>query len=138
MYDWLVELQSTSPHTLKALLAGTLVSTVCGVIGCFIVLRRTAFLADALAHSMIAGVVCGYLIMQLLFKSSHSSGAMILGSLIAGVVTVTMVGFVSRFSRIKEDAVIGIMYTGIFAFGGVLLSMFSQYVHVGLGALYYR
>ena len=132
MIDWLRELQSTSPHALKALLAGTLVSTVCGVIGCFIVLRRTSFLADALAHAMLAGVVCGYLLMKVVFDIDDSSLALVIGSLIAGIVTVAMISFVSRFSRIKEDAVIGIMYTGIFAFGGVLLSMFSNYVHVDL------
>lgn len=131
-YDWLVEAHRQNPHVLKALLAGTLVSCVCGVIGCFIILRRTAFLADALAHSMLAGVVCGYLFMKLVFNVAASAPAMLIGSLLAGVVTVAMVGFVSRFSRIKEDTVIGIMYTAIFAFGGVLLSLASKHVHLDL------
>jgi ABC-type Mn2+/Zn2+ transport system permease subunit/Mn-dependent DtxR family transcriptional regulator len=131
-YQWLVDLDRHSPHLLKAMIAGTLVSTVCGVIGCFIILRRTAFLADALAHSMLAGVVSGYLFMKLVFGSDAYAPAMIIGSVIAGFLTVGMVGFVSRFSRIKEDAVIGIMYTGIFALGGVLLSLFSRYVHIDL------
>ncbi len=139
MYDWLVELHTQNTHLLKALLAGTLVSSVCGVVGCFIILRRMSFLADALAHSMLAGVVCGYLIVKLaLIPFRQASGvdtdaygpSMLIGSLIAGVITVLLVGFVSRFSRIKEDAVIGIMYTGIFALGGVLLSYFSHHVHI--------
>lgn len=132
LYEWFVELHRQNPHLLKALLAGTLVSCVCGVIGCFIILRRTAFLADAIAHSMLAGVVCGYLFMKLLFNVAASAPAMLIGSLLAGLVTVAMVGFVSRFSRIKEDTVIGIMYTGVFAFGGVLLSLFSRHVHIDL------
>lgn len=134
LYNWLVELHHNNPHLLKALIAGTLVSTVCGVIGCFIVLRRSAFLADALAHSMLAGVVCGYLFMKLVLVEHDRvyAPAMIIGSLLAGFLTVGMVGFVSKVSRIKEDAVIGIMYTGIFAAGGVLLSLFSQYVHIDL------
>ncbi len=132
VYQWLVALHQQNPHLIKALLAGTMVSTVCGVVGCFIVLRRTSFLADALAHSMLAGVVCGYLFMKLVFSVPASAPAMLLGSLLAGFITVGMVGFVSKFSRVKEDAVIGVMYTGIFAFGGVLLSFFSQHVHVDL------
>lgn len=132
LYDWFVELHLQNPHLMKALLAGTLVSCVCGVIGCFIILRRTAFLADAIAHSMLAGVVCGYLFMKLLFNVAASAPAMLIGSLLAGLLTVATVGFVSRFSRIKEDTVIGIMYTGIFAFGGVLLSLFSRHVHIDL------
>lgn len=132
LIDWLVELQHSSPHVPKALIAGTLVSTVCGVVGCFIILRRTAFLADALAHSMLAGVVCGYLLMKVAFGQEANAPAMLVGSLIAGFLTVGMVGFVKKFSRIKEDAVIGIMYTGIFSLGGVLLSLFSHYVHIDL------
>ena len=131
-YQSLVELHQAQPYLLKALLAGTLVSTVCGIIGCFIILRRAAFLADALAHSMLAGVVCGYLVMQVLFDQAASGPAMLVGSVLAGFLTIAMIGIVSRFSRIKEDAVIGIMYTGIFAFGGVMLSLFSKYVHVDL------
>ena len=55
MYEWIVEVHTTSPHLIKALLTGLLVTTVCSVIGCFIVLKKTSFLADALAHSMLAG-----------------------------------------------------------------------------------
>ena len=128
----LAELQHASPHLLKAMLAGTLVSTACGVMGCFIILRRTAFLADALAHAMLAGVVCGYLFMKVLFGVDAHATAMLLGSLVSGLLTVLMVGYVSRRSRLKEDTVIGVMYTGVFAFGGVLLSYFSEYVHIDL------
>lgn len=87
VYEWFVELHRQNPHLLKALLAGTLVSCVCGVIGCFIILRRTAFLADAIAHSMLAGVVCGYLFMKLLFDVAASAPAMLIGSLLAGLVS---------------------------------------------------
>lgn len=130
--EWLAEVHRQSPHLLRALLAGGLVSTVCGVVGCFIVLRRTSFLADALAHSMLAGVVCGYLVMKKWFGAEAHAPAMVLGSLIAGVLTVAMIGFVSRYSRVKQDAVIGIMYTGVFALGGVILSLNSADVHIDL------
>ena len=133
LFSWLTEVQTQSPHMLKALLAGTLVSTVCGVVGCFIVLRRSAFLADALAHAMLAGVVCGYLVMKLMFGLEAHAPAMLIGSVIAGLVTVGLVGFVSRFSRIKEDTVIGIMYTAVFAAGGVILSLNSHHVPIDLG-----
>ena len=132
MYEWLVEVHTASPHLFKALITGLLVTTVCSVIGCFIVLKRTSFLADALAHSMLAGVVVGYLFMKLAFGKEAHAPAMLIGSIISGIITVAMIGFVARFSRVKEDAVIGIMYTGIFAFGGVLVSLFSQYVHIDL------
>jgi ABC-type Mn2+/Zn2+ transport system permease subunit/Mn-dependent DtxR family transcriptional regulator len=119
-------------HVARALLAGSLVSIVCGVMGCFIVLRRMAFLGDALAHAMLAGVVAGYLIMKWLFGLEAHAPAMLLGALLAGLATVGLVGLVSRQSRVKEDAAIGIMYTGIFALGGLIASLFSHYIHIDL------
>lgn len=132
MYEALVEFQRSNPHVIKVLLAGTLVSVVCGVIGCFIVLRRMAFLGDALSHAMLAGVTAGYLLMKRLTGEEAHAPAMLLGSIIAALVTVLMIGFISRVSRIKEDAAIGIMYTGIFAIGGMLASLKSDEIHIDL------
>lgn len=117
---------------LKALLGGGLVAVVSGVVGCLVVLRRMAFLGDALAHAMIAGVAGGYLVMKLFFGLEAHAPGMLLGSLLAAVLTVMCIGFVSRVSRVKEDAAIGIMYTGIFAAGVVLVSMFRNYIHIDL------
>jgi len=132
LYEWLVQVHQAQPHLPRVLLAGSLVSTTCGALGCFIILRRMAFLGDALAHSMLAGVTAGYLLMKLVFKSEANAPAMLIGSLVAGFVTAALIGWVSRVSRVKEDATIGIMYTGIFAFGGLLASLFSKYIHVDL------
>ncbi|MFW5734631.1 MAG: iron chelate uptake ABC transporter family permease subunit [Oceanidesulfovibrio sp.] len=116
----------------KALLGGILVAVVSGVVGSLVVLRRMAFLGDALAHAMIAGVAGGYLGMKLLFGLDAHAPGMLLGSLIAAVLTVFLIGFVSRVSRVKEDASIGIMYTGVFAAGVVLVSVFRQHIHIDL------
>lgn len=116
----------------KALIGGSLVAIVCGVVGCLVVLRRMAFLGDALSHAMIAGVAGGYLFMKVLFGIEAHAPAMLLGSLLAAVMTVMLIGFVSRVSRIKEDTAIGIMYTGVFAAGVVLVSIFRGYIHIDL------
>ncbi len=116
----------------KALLGGSMVAAVCGVVGCLVILRRMAFLGDALSHAMIAGVAGGYLFMKLLFGVEAHAPAMLLGSLIAAVITVALIGFVSRASRVKEDTAIGIMYTGVFAGGVVLVSIFRNYIHIDL------
>ena len=120
--------------SVRTLIALTLVSTVCSVIGCLVILRRMSFLADALAHSMLAGVVGGYLIMKLVFGVEASAPGMLLGALIAGFLTVATIGFITRVSRIKQDTAIGIMYTGIFALGGCIASYkpLSQHIQVDL------
>jgi manganese/iron transport system permease protein/iron/zinc/copper transport system permease protein len=132
LYQYLVDLHHAQPHLPRVLMAGTLVSTTCGALGCFIILRRMAFLGDALAHSMLAGVTAGYLLMKLAFGSEANAPAMLIGSLVAGFVTAALIGWVSRVSRVKEDTTIGIIYTGIFAFGGLLASLFSRFIHVDL------
>ncbi len=121
-------------YLVKPLATGTLVSVACSVLGCFIILRRMAFLADAIAHSMLAGVIAGYLIVKLVVGGEAETGAMLLGAIIAGVITVGMVGFVTKFSRLKEDTAIGIMYTGIFAVGSFIISLdvFGQFIHIDI------
>jgi manganese/iron transport system permease protein/iron/zinc/copper transport system permease protein len=117
---------------IKALIGGSVAAIVCSVVGCLVILRRMAFLGDALSHAMIAGVASGYLFMKVLFNTEAHAPSMLLGSLIAAVVTVASIGFVSRVSRVKEDTAIGIMYTGVFAAGVVLVSIFRNYIHIDL------
>ena len=133
-FQWLTELQLTRGHEIKPLIVGTLVAVVCSVVGCFIVLRKMSFLADAIAHSMLAGVIGGYLLMKILFQQEAKLGALLAGAIIAGVVTVALVGFVTRVSRVKQDTAIGIMYTGIFALGALVVSIksFGDLVHVDI------
>ncbi len=120
------------PSLQKGLIGGSLVAIVCGVIGCFVILRRMAFLGDAISHSMLAGVTAGYLFMQMVFGSEAHAPAMLIGGIIAGLITVGLISVVSRVSRIKEDTAIGIMYTGIFAAGGILATVFSHRIHIDL------
>jgi len=122
----------TETYFQKALIGGCAVALVSGVVGCLVVLRRMAFLGDALSHAMIAGVAGGYLVMKLLFGIEAHAPSMLLGSLLAAVLTVALIGLVSRVSRIKEDTAIGIMYTGVFALGVVVVSMFREYIHIDL------
>ena len=116
----------------KALIGGGLVAIVCSVVGSLVVLRRMAFLGDALSHAIIAGVAGGYLFMKILFGIEAHAPAMLIGSLITAIITVMLIGTVSRVSRVKSDTAIGIMYTGIFALGVVIVSIFRNYIHIDL------
>ena len=122
----------TETYFQKALIGGCVVALVSGVVGCLVVLRRMAFLGDALSHAMIAGVAGGYLVMKLLFGLEAHAPGMLLGSLLAAILTVALISLVARISRVKEDTAIGIMYTGIFALGVVVVSIFRHYIHIDL------
>ena len=134
LFQTLETIQLDYGHMIRPLIVGTLVAIVCSVVGCFIVLRKMSFLADAIAHSMLAGVIAGYLLIKILFGREAELGAMLIGAILAGVVTVGMVGFVTRFSRIKQDTAIGIMYTGIFALGAFVISIRSvgSLIHIDI------
>ncbi len=131
LYDLFI-LPLTETYFQKALIGGCIVAIVAGVVGCLVVLRRMAFLGDALSHAMIAGVAGGYLVMKLLFGLEAHAPGMLLGSLLAAIATVALISFVARISRVKEDTAIGIMYTGIFALGVVVVSIFRHYIHIDL------
>lgn len=132
--EWLTDLQLEQGYLIRPLIVGTLISLVCSVVGCFIILRRMSFLADAIAHSMLAGVIGGYLIMKLIFGQETHLLGMLGGAILAGIATVAMIGFVTRVSRIKQDTAIGIMYTGIFALGALAVSIKSigGFVHIDI------
>jgi manganese/iron transport system permease protein/iron/zinc/copper transport system permease protein len=134
MYEFFENLQLQQGHFIRPLVAGTLVAIVCSVIGCFIILRRMSFLADAIAHSMFSGVIAGYLLTKMVLGGDAPLAAMLIGALLAGIATVALVGFVTRFSRIKQDTAIGIMYTGIFALGAFVISLdyFSRLIHIDI------
>jgi len=129
--DALVAVHEADQASPKAILAGLMVSVTSGIVGCLVILRRTAFLADAVSHAMLAGVVAGYLLMRG-FAGGESDWGLLVSSLLAGLLTVLLVGGVVRYSRIKEDTAIGIMYATVFALGGVLHSLFNDYIHVDI------
>ncbi|MFA9457300.1 metal ABC transporter permease [Halalkalibacter sp. AB-rgal2] len=96
----------------NALLAGILVGIICGMVGCFIILRGMALMGDAISHAVLPGVVIAYLL----------GASFFIGAMITGVLTAIAIGYVSQNSRIKHDSSIGIMFTAAFALGIVLIT----------------
>jgi len=95
-----------------ALAAAVLVGVSCASIGVYVVLRRMAFIGDALSHTVLPGLVVAYLNQWHLFA----------GALVAGVLTAVGIGWLSRREEVREDTAIGIMFTGMFALGILLIS----------------
>ncbi|MBM7097077.1 MULTISPECIES: metal ABC transporter permease [Alteribacter] len=100
------------PYLQNAMLAAVLVGIICGVIGCYIILRGMALMGDAISHAVLPGVVIAYMIGVNFF----------IGAVITGVITALSIGYISQNSRIKEDSAIGIMFTAMFALGVVLIT----------------
>ena len=96
----------------RALLISATVGGVCGLLSCYMTLKGWALMGDAVSHSVLPGVILAYAI-GLPFS---------VGAFVFGVGSVGMIGFVKQKSRIKEDTVIGLVFTGFFALGLVLVS----------------
>jgi manganese/iron transport system permease protein len=118
----------------KALIAGSIVAVACGVLGCLVILNRMAFLGDALSHAMLVGVAGGYLFMKFVFGVEAHSLAMIIGALVAALLGIGILNFVSLVPRVKEDTAIGIMYSGTFSVGLVLISLFINRIHISVSS----
>lgn len=97
---------------LKAILVSAFVGLVCAVMSCYMTLKGWALMGDAVSHSVTPGIVLAY-IFHLPFA---------LGAFVFGVGSVLAIGFIKSKTRIKEDTVIGLVFTGFFALGLVLIS----------------
>ncbi|MDQ3460904.1 MAG: metal ABC transporter permease [Deinococcota bacterium] len=123
--DWLIA-PFRYPFMQTALAAAVLVGLTCAVIGVYVVLRRMAFIGDALAHTVLPGLVVAYL----------NSWSLLGGALIAGVLTALGIGTLSRREVVREDTAIGILFTAMFALGIVLMSTqrsFRDLTHILFG-----
>lgn len=100
----------------KALLTSVMVGIICGVIGCFIILRGMALMGDAISHAVLPGVAISYMLGINFF----------IGAVLTGVLTAIGIGFISQNSRIKNDISIGIMFTFAFASGIILITLLKS------------
>ncbi|WP_115017339.1 metal ABC transporter permease [Synechococcus sp. UW140] len=109
--DWVLE-PLRHEFMVRALCISALVGSVCGLLSCYMTLKGWALMGDAVSHAVLPGVVLAYAL-GLPFS---------LGAFVFGVGSVATIGFVQQKSRIKEDTVIGLVFTGFFALGLVLVS----------------
>jgi manganese/iron transport system permease protein len=110
---------------IRALVGAALVAVVCGTVGVFVVLRGLAFLGDAIAHAAFPGVVIAHLLRI----------DLVLGGSVAAVLGAISMGALARRTGLREDAAIGIVFSGMFALGIVLFSAIPGYTGDLLGVL---
>ncbi|HYP03470.1 MAG TPA: metal ABC transporter permease [Cyanobium sp.] len=112
----------------RALAVGVVVAVVCAVLSCFMTLKGWALMGDAVSHAVLPGVVLAYA-----FGLPFA-----LGAFVFGVGSVGMIGWIRQHTRVKEDTVIGLVFTGFFALGLVLISKLRSSVdlsHILFGNL---
>ena len=103
-------------YMVKAILVSGFIGGVCALLSCFVVLKGWSLLGDALSHAVVPGVAVAYII-GIPFS---------VGAFISGMLAALAMGFIKKRTRIREDAVIGIVYTTFFALGVLLISLFPS------------
>lgn len=110
-------------HELWILATASLVAISASMVGVFLILRRMALLGDAISHSVLLGIVGGYLL-----SGSRSIGIMLISATLIGLLTAWLSNALHRLGKLQTDASIGIVFTLFFALGVILISMFSSQV----------
>ena len=100
----------------RALLGCIAVSLGATPVGVFLMLRRMSLTGDAMAHAILPGAAVGFLI------SGLSLGAMTIGGLVAGMAVALLSGFVTRVTRLREDASLAAFYLISLALGVLIVS----------------
>ncbi|MDJ0729318.1 MAG: metal ABC transporter permease [Crocosphaera sp.] len=96
----------------QAIWVSAFVGLVCAVLSCYITLKGWSLMGDAISHAVVPGVVVAYA-MNIPFA---------IGAFAFGFGATVAIGYIKSNTRLKEDAVIGIVFTGFFAFGLVLVT----------------
>jgi ABC-type Mn2+/Zn2+ transport system permease subunit len=103
-------------YMVKAILVSGLIGAVCAFLSCFITLKGWSLMGDALSHAVVPGVSLAWLA-GLPFS---------IGAFVAGILAALSMGWVKQNTRLREDAVIGVIFTSWFALGLLLLSLYPS------------
>lgn len=108
------------PFMQNAFLIGVLVALPAAVLSCFLVLRGWSLMGDAVSHAVLPGIVIAYIV----------GLPLALGAFAAGLGCAVAVGYLRENSRIKEDTVMGVVFSGLFALGLVLYAAIETDIHL--------
>lgn len=103
-------------YMVKAILVSGVIGGVCAFLSCFITLRGWSLMGDALSHAVVPGVAIAYYI----------GWPFAAGAFLTGILAAAGMGFVKTKTRLREDAVIGVVFTAFFAFGLLLISLYPS------------
>ncbi len=104
----------------RALIAAVFIGAVCAVLSCYLVLKGWALMGDAISHAVLPGIVIAFAL----------GIPLVIGAFAAGLSCALLTGYLKENSRIKEDTVMGIVFSGMFGFGLVLFTKIETDQHL--------
>ncbi|KRE29716.1 manganese ABC transporter [Paenibacillus sp. Soil522] len=109
------------PNMQWIFLGCTLLGLSSGVIGCFSYLRKQSLMGDTLAHAALPGICIAFML-----TGVKSIGLFLIGAGAAGIIATFGIGYITRNSKLKQDAAMGIVLSGFFGLGIVLLTLIQH------------
>jgi manganese/iron transport system permease protein len=119
LYD-VIAVPLSYPFMQRALMVSLLVAAVCAVLSCYLVLKGWSLMGDAISHAVLPGIVVAYVL----------AIPLAIGAFVAGLSCALATGYLKENSRIKEDTVMGIVFSGMFGFGLVLFTKVETEQHL--------
>lgn len=122
MTDWLAYVTAPFGYAFmqRAMLAAMAIGTVCALLSCFLIMKGWTLMGDAISHAVLPGIIL-----------AHLAGLpVIIGAFGAGITCAAATGYIKDHCRVKEDTVMGIVYSGMFALGLVLFSRIDTDQHL--------
>lgn len=104
----------------NALLIGLIISVPTALLSCFLVIKGWALMGDAVSHAVLPGIVLAYIL----------GLPLILGAFVAGMICALLTGYVAENSRIKQDTVMGVVFSGMFGLGILLFVSLETTAHL--------
>jgi manganese/zinc/iron transport system permease protein len=111
-------------------LIAAVTAAACAIPGVFLVLRKMALISDAISHSILPGIVIGFMITQDL-----ASPWLILLAAFSGIITVVLVEMIQKTGLVKEDTAIGLVFPALFSIGVILIAQNANDVHLDVDAV---
>lgn len=108
------------PFMQQAFAIAGIVAVPCALLSCFLVLKGWSLMGDAVSHAVLPGIVLAYLL----------GLPLAIGAFAAGIGCSLAVGYLDRNSRIKQDTVMGIVFSGMFALGLVMYVAIPTEMHL--------
>ncbi|GHA55964.1 membrane protein [Amylibacter ulvae] len=108
------------PFMVNAFLICVLVAIPAGLLSCYLVLKGWSLMGDAISHAVLPGVVLAYIF----------NFPMLIGAFFAGMICAVSTGYLTEHSRIKQDTIMGVVFSGMFALGIVLYTKIQTNVHL--------
>ncbi len=123
----LVRVLTLADYNTRVVMFGTVMLGVAGgVIGTFLLLRRRALLADAVSHAALPGVAGAFLLAVAMGADGRSLPVLLAGALVSGLLGMGCVMLITRFTRLSQDAALGIVLSVFFGFGAALLGIVQK------------